>query len=147
MHLLVTPYRFFCANQISKAVNDASKKNRLVSIHHNIHGNKRLGEIGYALQHANDNFQKSEENYKRLADRVITMDEAREAFSEPWNLLRLEGQETGTCSEKLGSAVQHNSSTGSLMLTMGELDKLTGWNLYNAIQGAYQHGTKENSNL
>ena len=72
-----------------------ARKNRLVSIHHNIHGNKRLGEIGYALQHANDNFQKSEENYKRLADRVITMDEAREAIFRTMEPLKLEGQETG----------------------------------------------------
>ena len=142
LHLLVTPYRFFCANQISKAVNDASKKNRLVSIHHNIHGNKRLGEIGYALQHANNTFQKSEENYKRLADRVITMDEAREAIFRTMEPLKLEGQETGlvqkTWERRAIQFIDRFTDADN-----GQLDKLTGWNLYNAIQGAYQHGTKK----
>ena len=36
--MLVTPYRFFCQNQISKAIGEAGRNNRLVSIHHDARG-------------------------------------------------------------------------------------------------------------
>lgn len=144
LSLLVTPFRFFCQNQISKAINDATKNNRLISIHHNIYGQRRLAELAEAVQLANNIFDTSAENYKRLADRVITMSEAREAIyrSIPYIDLMTDPKETERT---------HNNYLKKLQATIdrfndadgGKMEKMTGWNLYNAIQGAYQHGIKK----
>ena len=137
LQLLVTPYRFFCQNQISKAIGDARRNNRLVSIHHDVRGEGRLREVAAALTFANKVYEESAAAYKRLADRVITMDEAREAIYRC-----MIKQDEGLKEKKFESRAtqfieRFNDADG------GKLDKLTGWNLYNAIQGAYQHGTKK----
>lgn len=137
LQLLVTPYRFFCQNQISKAIGDARRNNRLVSIHHDVRGEGRLREVAAALTFANKVYEESAAAYKRLADRVITMDEAREAIYRC-----MIKQDEGLKEKKFESRAtqfieRFNDADG------GKLEKLTGWNLYNAIQGAYQHGTKK----
>lgn len=137
LQLLVTPYRFFCQNQISKAIGDARRNNRLVSIHHDVRGEGRLREVAAALTFANKVYEESAAAYKRLADRVITMDEAREAIYRC-----MVKQDEGLKEKKFESRAtqfieRFNDADG------GKLEKLTGWNLYNAIQGAYQHGVKK----
>lgn len=137
LQLLVTPYRFFCRNQISKALGEARRNNRLVSIHHDVRGEGRLREVAAALTFANKVYEESAVAYKRLADRVITMDEAREAIYRC-----MIKQDEGLKEKKFESRAtqfieRFNDADG------GKLEKLTGWNLYNAIQGAYQHGTKK----
>lgn len=137
LQLLVTPYRFFCQNQISKALGEARRNNRLVSIHHDIRGEGRLREVAAALTFANKVYEESAVAYKQLADRVITMDEAREAIYRC-----MIKQDEGLKEKKFESRAtqfieRFNDADG------GKLEKLTGWNLYNAIQGAYQHGTKK----
>lgn len=137
LQLLVTPYRFFCQNQISKAIGDARRNNKLVSIHHDVRGEGRLREVAAALTFANKVYEESAVAYKQLADRVITMDEAREAIYRC-----MIKQDEGLKEKKFESRAtqfieRFNDADG------GKLDKLTGWNLYNAIQGAYQHGTKK----
>lgn len=137
LQLLVTPYRFFCQNQISKALGEARRNNRLVSIHHDVRGEGRLREVAAALTFANKVYEESAVAYKQLADRVITMDEAREAIYRC-----MIKQDEGLKEKKFESRAtqfieRFNDADG------GKLDKLTGWNLYNAIQGAYQHGTKK----
>lgn len=137
LQLLVTPYRFFCQNQISKVLGEARRNNRLVSIHHNVRGEERLREVAAALTFANKVYEESAVAYKRLADRVITMDEAREAIYRC-----MIKQDEGLKEKKFESRAtkfieRFNDADG------GKLEKLTGWNLYNAIQGAYQHGVKK----
>lgn len=137
LQLLVTPYRFFCQNQISKAIGDARKNNRIVSIHHDVRGEGRLREVASALTFANKVYEESAVAYKRLADRVITMDEAREAIYRC-----MINQDEGLKEKKFESRAtqfieRFTDADG------GKLEKLTGWNLYNAIQGAYQHGVKK----
>ena len=138
LQLLVTPFRFFCQNQISKAIDDAKVNNRLISIHHNIYGQDRLRELAGALKFANDVFGQSEVAYKRLADRRVTMDEVREAFYRSFKLLGQEGLKQKTFERKLSDMLARFNDADN-----GELDRMTGWNLYNAVQGAYQHGVKK----
>lgn len=139
LQLLVTPYRFFCQNQISKAVGEAKRNNRLISIHHNIYGRDRLGELASALKYADEVFTESEVLYKRLADRVVTMDEVREVMYRC-----MMEQDAGLKEKKFESRTtqfieRFNDADN------GELEKMTGWNLYNAVQGAFQHGVKKTS--
>lgn len=139
LQLLVTPYRFFCQNQISKAVGEAKRNNRLISIHHNIYGQDRLRELASALKYADEVFTESEVLYKRLADRVVTMDEVREVMYRC-----MMEQDAGLKEKKFESRttqfIERFNDADS-----GELEKMTGWNLYNAVQGAFQHGVKKTS--
>lgn len=137
LQLLVTPYRFFCQNQISKAIGDARKNNRLVSIHHDVRGEGRLREVAAALTFANKVYDESAAAYKRLADRVITMDEAREAIYRCM-VKQDEGLKEKKFESRATQFIERFTDADG-----GKLDKLTGWNLYNAIQGAYQHGVKK----
>lgn len=139
LQLLVTPYRFFCQNQISKALGEAKRNNRLISIHHNIYGQDRLRELASALKYADKVFTESEVLYKRLADRVVTMDEVREVIYR----CMIE-QDAGLKEKKFESRTiqfieRFNYADND------ELEKMTGWNLYNAVQGAFQHGVKKTS--
>lgn len=137
LQLLVTPYRFFCQNQISKALGEARRNNRLVSIHHDVRGEGRLREVAAALTFANKVYEESAVAYKRLADRVITMDEAREAIYRCM-IKQDEGLKEKKFESRATQFIERFTDADG-----GKLEKLTGWNLYNAIQGAYQHGTKK----
>lgn len=137
LQLLVTPYRFFCRNQISKAIGNARAKNQIVSIHHDVRGEGRLREVAAALTFANKVYEESAAAYKRLADRVITMDEAREAIYRCM-IKQDEGLKEKKFESRATQFIERFTDADG-----GKLDKLTGWNLYNAIQGAYQHGTKK----
>ena len=137
LQLLVTPFRFFCKNQISKALGDARRNNRLVSIHHDVRGEGRLREVAAALTFANKVYEESAVAYKQLADRVITMDEAREAIYRCM-IKQDEGLKEKKFESRATQFIERFTDADG-----GKLDKLTGWNLYNAIQGAYQHGTKK----
>ena len=137
LQLLVTPYRFFCQNQISKALGEARRNNRLVSIHHDIRSEGRLREVAAALTFANKVYEESAVAYKRLADRVITMDEAREAIYRCM-IKQDEGLKEKKFESRATQFIDRFTDADG-----GKLEKLTGWNLYNAIQGAYQHGTKK----
>ena len=137
LQLLVTPYRFFCRNQISKALGEARGNNRLVSIHHDVRGEGCLRRVAAALTFANKVYEESAVAYKRLADRVITMDEAREAIYRCM-IKQDEGLKEKKFESRATQFIERFTDADG-----GKLEKLTGWNLYNAIQGAYQHGTKK----
>lgn len=138
LQLLVTPFRFFCQNQISKALGEAKRNNRLISIHHNVYGQDRLRELSAALKYADDVFAESEVVYKRLADRVVTMDEVREVVWRSSRLLGQEGLKPKTAERKIAAMLARFNDADNK-----ELERMTGWNLYNAVQGAFQHGVKK----
>lgn len=144
--MLVTPYRFFCSNQISKAIGEAGRNNRLVSIHHDARGEDRLREVAQALVYAEQVYAETEVEYKRLADARVTMDQVREVMYRcfpHWSSADLKSQERidRNFERRLGKAMARFHSADN-----GQLDELTGWNLYNAVQGTYQHDTKHTRN-
>ena len=71
------------------------------------------------------------------ADRVITMDEAREAIYRCM-IKQDEGLKEKKFESRATQFIERFTDADG-----GKLEKLTGWNLYNAIQGAYQHGVKK----
>ena len=141
LQILVTPYRFFCQNQISKAITDARHNNRIISIHPSEMGQQRLREVACAINAAEGEFVKSEEVYRRLADRIIDMDEAREAMARCYPIPVYNGETPEKSRNRwerrvVGLIERFNRADD------GHLDRMTGWNLYNAIQGMYQHSAK-----
>ena len=144
--MLVTPYRFFCSNQISKAIGEAGRNNRLVSIHHDARGEDRLREVAQALVYAEQVYAETEVEYKKLADTRVTMDQVREVMYRcfpHWSSADLKSQERidRNFERRLSKAMARFHSADN-----GQLDELTGWNLYNAVQGTYQHDTKRTRN-
>ena len=144
--MLVTPYRFFCSNQISKAIGEAGKNNRLVSIHHDARGEDRLREVAKALVYAEQVYAETEVEYKKLADTRVTMDQVREVMYRcfpHWSSADMKSQERidRNFERRLSKAMARFHSADN-----GQLDELTGWNLYNAVQGTYQHDTKHTRN-
>lgn len=144
--MLVTPYRFFCQNQISKAIGEAGRNNRLVSIHHDARGEDRLREVAQALVYAEQVYAETEVEYKKLADTRITMDQVREVMYRcfpHWSVPDLKAQERidRNFERRIGKAMDRFHSADN-----GQLDELTGWNLYNAVQGTYQHDTRHTKN-
>lgn len=144
LQILVTPYRFFCQNQISKAINAARKNHSIISIRHNASGQGRLREIAEALHIADGMFVSSEVAYQRLADRRITMDEAKEAMARmlPYPTKRNNEEITERTKNHWERAVINMVQTFQ-RADDGRLEVLTGWNLYNAIQGSHQHSVKK----
>ncbi len=143
LQLLITPYRFFCKNQIAKAISEAQRGNRLVSICHTTHGVDRLRELALAMEAANNAFNASGDEYKRLADRRVTMEEVREAMFRclpiPYDpRIGITPRVRKNWEEKVGRLVARFNNADD-----GKLEALTGWNLYNAIQGTIQHDTKK----
>ena len=144
--MLVTPYRFFCSNQISKAIGEAGKNNRLVAIHHDARGEDKLREVAQALVYAEQVYAETEVEYKKLADTRVTMDQVREVMYRcfpHWSSADLKSQERidRNFERRLSKAMARFHSADN-----GQLDELTGWNLYNAVQGTYQHDTKRTRN-
>lgn len=144
--MLVTPYRFFCQNQISKAIGEAGRNNRLVSIHHDARGEDRLREVAQALVYAEQVYAETEVEYKKLADAKVTMDQVREVMYRcfpHWSSADMKSQERidRNFERRLSKAMARFHSADN-----GQLDELTGWNLYNAVQGTYQHDTKHTRN-
>lgn len=144
LKILVTPFRFFCKNQISKAVTDARAHNRLISIHHSVTGPSRMREVACAINEAEYEFVKSEEAYCRLADRIIDLGEAREAMARCFPIPVYKGDTPEKTRDRwerrvVGVIEQFNRADD------GHLERMTGWNLYNAIQGFYQHSAKHTS--
>lgn len=144
MQILVTPFRFFCENQISKAINDAARNNRIISIRHDAKGQGRLREVAQALHLAEGVFHSSEIAYNRLADRRITMEEAKEAMARMLPFpAKKEGEEITERTRNHWERAVINVIQTFHKADDGRLEVLTGWNLYNAIQGAHQHGVKK----
>ena len=141
LKILVTPYRFWCQNQIARAVRDARANNRIISIHHSSTGQQRLREIASAISEAKIEFRHSEEAYMRLADRMVDLDEVRECMARCYPIPIVNGE----ISEKSRMRWERRVTGLIEMFNRaddGHLERMTGWNLYNSIQGMYQHSVK-----
>lgn len=145
LQILVTPYRFFCRNQIAKAIRHAKDSNRIISINHNSQGQGRLNELVRAVAIANDEFRASEDAYNRLADRMISMDEAREAMARCYPIPVYKDVGTPEKTRVRWEKMVVNLIENFKRADDGRIEVMTGWNLYNAIQGTYQHGVKKTS--
>lgn len=137
--ILITPYRFFCRNQISPAINHA-EKNSLFSVKHNSLAESRLRILGETIRICNGVFNNSAEAYRKLAAKRIDMDYVREGI---FRSLPFESME-----DNPGVPTPHFTHTLEQMVNRfehadgGQVEKFTAWNLYNAIQGTFQHDSR-----
>lgn len=137
--ILITPFRFFCRNQIAPAMRHADRNN-LFNVRHNSLAEGRLRILGETIQIAEGVFVKTAEVYNRLADEIIDMDFVREGIAR---CLPFEGDKTIP-----DEPTAHFEYTLESMLNRfesadhGNVFKWSAWNLYNAIQGTFQHDSR-----
>lgn len=141
--ILITPFRFFCQNQIAAVLSHADKDN-LFRVRHNSLAEGRLRILGESLKIAEGVFVKTAEVYNRLADKIIDMDFVREgiARSLPFKGEEETPEEPTTHFENMltGMINRFNSADH------GNVERMTAWNLYNAIQGTFQHDSRNTAN-
>lgn len=141
--ILITPFRFFCQNQIAAALSHADRDN-LFRVRHNSLAEGRLRILGESLKIAEGVFVKTAEVYNRLADKIIDMDFVREGIARnlPFKGEEDTPEEPTTHFENMltGMINRFNSADH------GNVEKMTAWNLYNAIQGTFQHDSRNTAN-
>jgi phage/plasmid-like protein (TIGR03299 family) len=141
--ILITPFRFFCQNQIAAALSHADRDN-LFRVRHNSLAEGRLRILGESLRIAEGVFVKTAEVYNRLADKIIDMDFVREGIARnlPFKGEEETPEEPTTHFENMltGMINRFNSADH------GNVERMTAWNLYNAIQGTFQHDSRNTAN-
>lgn len=141
--ILITPFRFFCQNQIAPAISHADKNN-LFRVRHNSLAEGRLRILGETLKVAEGVFVRTAEVYNRLADKIIDMDFVREGISRclPFTGEKDLPEEPTTHFENMLEGMLNRFESAD----HGNVEKMTAWNLYNAIQGTYQHDSRNTAN-
>ena len=141
--ILITPFRFFCQNQIAAVLSHADKDN-LFRVRHNSLAEGRLRILGESLKIAEGVFVKTAEVYNRLADKIIDMDFVREGIARS---LPFKGEED---TPEEPTVHFENMLTGMInrfnSADHGNVERMTAWNLYNAIQGTFQHDSRNTAN-
>ena len=141
--ILITPFRFWCKNQIAPAIRHADKE-QLFRVRHNSLAESRLRDLGESLKVAEGVFQKTAEVYNRLAEFTIDMDFVREGISRclPFKYdEKNPGEPNKHFVHMLDGMVNRFGSADH-----GLVEKMTAWNLYNAIQGTFQHDGRNTPN-
>lgn len=136
--ILITPYRFFCMNQIGKAVNSARKsESTFISIRHNASAEERMHELVRTVHIADEVFQFSAEVYNKMDSLKINEEYVKETLSRLFPLEHDEGRGKTIWENRIKHIKDRFYSADS-----GRIDRYTAWNLYNAIQGTVQHDSK-----
>ena len=141
--ILITPYRFWCENQIAPALSHADQAS-LFRVRHDSMAESRLRILGETMRICDGVFKKTSEIYNRLADNVIDMDFVREGIARclTYKASDDDPQEPSTHFVNLLTGMVNRFESAD----HGNAEKMTAWNLYNAIQGTYQHDTRNTAN-
>ena len=136
--ILITPYRFFCMNQIGKAVNSARKsESTFISIRHNASAEERMNELVKTVHIADEVFQYNAEIYNKMDSMKINEEYVKETLSKLFPLEHDDGRGRTIWENRIRHIKDRFYSADS-----GRVDRYTAWNLYNAIQGTVQHESR-----
>lgn len=139
MSILITPYRFWCKNQLSKAIAGATRKGSIMRVKHTADASDRMKELAQTISVCDDVFKRTEEEYKRLADTTVSMEQVREAMARMMPYKHdVDMDAPSRHWEKMVTGMIHRFENAD----NGRVEQMTGWNLYNAIQGTLQHDAK-----
>lgn len=147
MNVILTPYRFFCKNQIAPAFrqirkNESAGEDVRIIMRHTAGATIAMERLIDTVSIANNQFEYSVETYKKLAqtkvDEHIVANAIAKMFSKPDD----NKPRAKTIYEENIAHVRARFISAD----NGQCDQWTGWNLYNAIQGTLQHDARESSN-
>lgn len=136
---LITPYRYFCSNQISASLNDARRNGTIISLRHSSDIDARMQELTMALKTSNEAFDRALISYEKLAGKVITAGDIRQVLAQVFPFDPKVGQRGNNAWQRRIEAVVDRFNDAD----NGRAEKMTAWNLYNAVQGSIQHGTRK----
>ena len=138
--IMITPYRLWCANQVTgmKATAKKDIKQAIKSsmrIKHTSNGHELINNIGSWLSIVDGQFKDLENLYNRLNNiRVTDHDMIAKVLGTVFNVQKdSERSKTMVRNQLESFANRFNSADG------GKVDKNTAWNLYNSLQGTFQH--------
>lgn len=139
LSIVITPYRFYCANQIAKAYNQARKSNStFFAIRHNASAEEKMAQLVRTVHIADGVFKYSEDVYQKLADTKINEEYVKETIR---NMFPLDSgakpRERTIWANKVAGVVRRYNDADD-----GRVQKHTAWNLYNAVQGTIQHDAR-----
>ena len=137
MQILITPYRYWCKNQISASLANA-KENEKISIRHTASAERKLEELIHTVKIADGAFERTQEIYNQLANQKINNEYVKEVLEQ---LFPAPNQEKGRSKTIWENKIQnvwsrYNYADG------GRIERASAWNLYNAVQGTMQHDSK-----
>lgn len=143
MNIILTPHRYFCANQIAKSVRYANEENangrtKLISIRHTTSAKMRLEELVESLHIVDGQFQTSAEHYNKLAQIKVNEEYVKEVINKLFPL----DQEAGKRAKTIWTNTVNKVKERYYSAEGGRVDVHTAWNLYNAVQGTIQHDSK-----
>ncbi len=138
--ILITPYRIFCANQVTgmqakakKEMKEAIKSS--MRIKHTKSGNDLISSIGEWLDVVNGQFSDLENLYNRLNNiRVTDREMIAKVVSNIFTVKKDSERSKTMVKKQLESFVDRFDSADN-----GRIEKFTAWNLYNSLQGTFQH--------
>ena len=144
MHVLITPFRYWCKNQISPSLADArnATKDRFITIRHTASADTKIEEMVKTISIADGAFQRTQEIYQKLADTKINAEYVKETLEKLFPLNPEAGKRGITMWENTQTAIKERFNDADY----GRTEVNTAWNLYNAIQGTIQHDGKNTSN-
>jgi phage/plasmid-like protein (TIGR03299 family) len=134
MRVLITPYRFFCKNQIAPAIAHADVST-MISIRHTISASERIEQMISSMRIVNGIFEDTEEVYNQLLTRKVTIDHVDEVVRKLFPLAPEAGVRTVNNHKRQVEAVANRFQNAD----GGRVERDTAWNLYNAVQGTFQH--------
>jgi len=134
MRVIITPLRFFCKNQITAMTKNADISN-MISIRHTASASDRLAEMIDSMRIVNGVFEYTEDIYNQLATRNVTIDHVEEVVKKLFPLAPDAGIRTINNHKRQVEAVAMRFDNAD----SGRIERDTAWNLYNSIQGTFQH--------
>jgi phage/plasmid-like protein (TIGR03299 family) len=143
MNILITPYRYWCKNQISPSIADARKssEDRFITVRHTASAERKMEVLVKTISIADGAFQRTQEIYNKLADTKINDEYVKDVLNKIFPLNPDVGKRGATIWEsKVEAAYTRYANADD-----GRGDVHTAWNLYNAVQGTIQHDSKNTS--
>lgn len=149
LNILITPYRYFCMNQIAKSINKAQDAvGKFLSVRHNASAEDKLEELIRTVTIADEVFQQTEETYNKLATLKINEEYVKEVLAK---LFPLNPEYADKSKKSRGRTIWENNVTAVrdrfYNSDQGRVDTMTAWNLYNAVQGTFQHDARKTDTI
>jgi len=138
--ILITPFRFWCANQIPHSFAQVKKEQRenkrtMVKIKHTIGGLQLINDIPKWLELVDGQFKTIEDKYNVL-NNIKIKDPAMitEAFARVFQPKEGSDKSSNMTKTQVEAAIKRCMDADG-----GKVERNSAWNLANAIQGAFQH--------
>ena len=137
MQILITPFRYFCKNQIAASLASAGE-NEKISIRHTASANHKLEELIQTVKIADGTFERTQEIYNQLANTKVNNEHAKEVLEQLFPApKKMEGRSKTIWENNIQSVWERYQYADG-----GRIEQTTAWNLYNAAQGTIQHDSK-----